>query len=195
MDIKHLKENMSRLAPWNWFRKEQEQGQQAMPVHREDDRATGYGAAIPVLQLHRDIDRLFDQAFRSFGLGWPTSTGVEMAPAWQGLLRPAVDIRETDKQYVISLEVPGVEEKDLDVTLDGDLLVVRGEKRHEQEHRSDQYHRVERSYGAFQRVLNLPDDANPEAIHAGFKQGVLTLSIDKRQGQAAPKGRSIPVES
>jgi HSP20 family protein len=80
--------------------------------------------------------------------------------------------------------VPGVEEKDIQITLDNDVLMVRGEKRQEQEKKEGGFHRVERSYGSFQRALNLPDDANQDSIKASFKNGVLTVTIDKREVSA-----------
>ncbi|MEN9493439.1 MAG: hypothetical protein RJA63_3888, partial [Pseudomonadota bacterium] len=128
-----------------------------------------------------------------FGGRWPRLTLPTVASEWRGLLRPALDIQESDKQYRITLEVPGVEEKDIQLTLDDDVLWIRGEKRQEQEHKDGQFHRVERSYGSFQRALNLPEDANQDAIKASFKNGVLTVTIDKRSQTAAPSGRTIPI--
>jgi HSP20 family protein len=147
----------------------------------------------PLLQLHREVDRLFDDAFRGFGGRWPRLTLPTVASEWRGLLRPALDIQESDKQYRITLEVPGVEEKDIQITLDNDVLMVRGEKRQEQEKKEGGFHRVERSYGSFQRALNLPDDANQDSIKASFKNGVLTVTIDKREVSAPKQGRSIPI--
>ncbi|AGW91179.1 MULTISPECIES: Hsp20/alpha crystallin family protein [Cupriavidus] len=80
-------------------------------------------------------------------------------------------------------------------TLDNDVLMVRGEKRQEQEKKEGGFHRVERSYGSFQRALNLPDDANQDSIKASFKNGVLTITMDKREASAPKHGRSIPIES
>ena len=171
--------DFKKLAPWNWFKNEQQEQQTAssLPVQRNDLPAAS-GPVSPILQLHREIDRLFDDAFRGFGF-----------PA----LKPALDIQETDKQYKIALEVPGVEEKDIQITLDNDVLMVRGEKRQEQEKKEGGFHRVERSYGSFQRALNLPDDANQDSIKASFKNGVLTVTIDKREVSAPKQGRSIPI--
>jgi len=145
----------------------------------------------PILQLHREIDRLFDDAFRGFG--FPALNMPQWPSDWSGMLKPALDIQETDKQYKIALEVPGVEEKDIQITLDNDVLMVRGEKRQEQEKKEGGFHRVERSYGSFQRALNLPDDANQDSIKASFKNGVLTVTIDKREVSAPKQGRSIPI--
>ena len=91
------------------------------------------------------------------------------------------------------MEVPGVEEKDIHITLDNDVLLVRGEKRQEQESKDGGFHRVERSYGSFQRALNLPTDANQDTIKAAFKNGVLTITMEKREASAPKQGRSIPI--
>ncbi|WP_281983905.1 Hsp20/alpha crystallin family protein [Azonexus hydrophilus] len=184
--------DFKKWAPWNWFKKEQEDQQNAasLPVQRSDLPVAG-SAVSPIMQLHREIDRLFDDAFRGFG--FPTLASPRWPSELPGMLRPALDIQETDKQYTIALEVPGVEEKDIQITLDNDVLVVRGEKRQEQEKKDGGFHRIERSYGSFQRALNLPADANQDAIKAAFKNGVLSITIDKREAGAPKQGRSIPI--
>jgi HSP20 family protein len=186
--------DLKKWAPWNWFKNEQEEQQAAasLPAPRNEQPAAG-GAISPILQLHREIDRLFDDAFRGFG--FPALAMPRWPSEWPGILKPAVDIQETDKQYKIALEVPGVEEKDIQITLDDDVLVVRGEKRHEQEQKEGGFHRIERSYGSFQRALNLPDDANQDTVKADLKHGVLTITIDKREASAPKRGRSIPINS
>lgn len=190
--------DLKKLAPWNWFKKEHDdrQAERSLTVRRaEPSEVPAVGGFGPVLQLHREIDRLFDEAFRSFGVGLPVAAWPSARTGWGAILRPALDIQETDRQYRISLEIPGVDEKDIQVTLDDDVLVIRGEKRQEKEHGEGQLHWVERSYGSFQRSLNLPDDADQDSIKASFKGGVLTLTIDKRQSAAAARGRSIPITS
>ncbi|ELY1619768.1 TPA: small heat shock protein sHSP20 [Klebsiella pneumoniae] len=187
--------DFKKLAPWNWFKNEQQEQQEqqtvsSLPVQRNDLPAAS-GPVSPILQLHREIDRLFDDAFRGFG--FPALNMPQWPSDWSGMLKPALDIQETDKQYKIALEVPGVEEKDIQITLDNDVLMVRGEKRQEQEKKEGGFHRVERSYGSFQRALNLPDDANQDSIKASFKNGVLTVTIDKREVSAPKQGRSIPI--
>ncbi len=159
-------------------------------MQRNDQPVAG-GAVSPILQLHREIDRLFDDAFRGFG--FPTLAMPRWPSEWPGMLKPALDIQETDKQYRITLEVPGVEEKDIQITLNEDVLVVRGEKRQEQEKKEGGFHRVERSYGSFQRALNLPGDASQDSIKADFKNGVLTITMDKREASVPKQGRSIPI--
>ncbi|MGB4467190.1 MAG: Hsp20/alpha crystallin family protein [Azovibrio sp.] len=184
--------DLKKWAPWNWFKKEQEERQtasSALPVQRTP--ATS-GAVSPILQLHREMERLFDDTFRGFGLSVP---GLSPLPSeWAGMLKPALDIHETDKQYKITLEVPGVEEKDIQITVDDEVLLVRGEKRQEQEQDEGGFHRVERAYGSFQRALNLPEDADQDSIKAVFKNGVLTITMDKRAVSASKQGRLIPIE-
>ena len=115
--------DFKKLAPWNWFKKEQEEQQStaSLPVQRNDLPVAG-GPVSPILQLHREIDRLFDDAFRGFG--FPTLAMPRWPSDWPGMLKPALDIQETDKQYKIALEVPGIEEKDIQITLDNDVLLA-----------------------------------------------------------------------
>ncbi|MCE5360874.1 MAG: Hsp20/alpha crystallin family protein [Acidithiobacillus sp.] len=185
--------DLKKWAPWNWFKKEQEeQTATSLPVQRSSTLPIDQGQFSGVLQLQRQIDRLFDDALRNFG--FPTLAWPRLSADWPGLLRPALDIQETDKQYKISLEIPGVEEKDIELFLDDNVLTIRGEKRQEVDRTEGGFHRIERSYGSFQRVLNLPENANQDAIRATFKNGVLTITIDKREPSTARLGRSIPIE-
>lgn len=188
--------DLNKLAPWNWFKKEQEahQGAGSASVAKANLPASPPPSSLdPLLQLHRDVDRLFDDAFRGFGGRWPSLNLPTVASEWQDLLRPSLDIHETDRQYRITLEVPGVDEKDIQLTLDDDVLWIRGEKRQEQEQQDGQYHRIERSYGSFQRALNLPGDADQDAIKASFKNGVLTVTIGKHERADVSSIRTIPI--
>jgi len=190
--------DLNKLAPWNWFKKEQEaqQGAGSVPVAKANLPASPSPSSLdPLLQLHREVDRLFDDAFRGFGGRWPSLTLPSVASEGDDLLRPSLDIHETDQQYRITLEVPGVEEKDIQLTLDEDVLWIRGEKRQEQEQQEGQYHRIERSYGSFQRALNLPGDADQDEIKASFKIGVLTVTIGKREHAEVSTSRKIPIEN
>src|SRR5690606_28071003 len=136
-------------------------------------------------RLHQELDELFGSFFR----GFPFSPIRQTEQTWTGgMLMPKVDIAAEGNHYTITVEVPGVEEKDLEVSIADGTLTIRGEKRHEQENREKQYHRVERSYGAFQRMLSLPNDANEEAVEAKFKNGILTLTVPKNPS-TKPAGR------
>lgn len=170
MDIK-------KLNPWNWFSHEEEQARN-VPVRQGDRQFYS-----PLSQLHRDIDRMFGNVFP--GIGWGRMLDID-----DGLLRPNVDVSSTDKEYTITVEVPGVDEKDvkLELTHDGQLI-VRGEKKQEKEQKDKNFHRVERSYGSFQRTLSLPEDAAKDVIDASFKNGVLTITCPRKAVSQTPAKR------
>jgi HSP20 family protein len=106
----------------------------------------------------------------------------------------SVDVAETDKEIRVCAELPGVDEKDIEVSLDGDLLTLRGEKKFEQEKGDEKtnYHLVERGYGRFQRSLRLPFQANPDEVKASFQNGVLTVTVPKSAQQA--RSRRIQIQ-
>lgn len=108
---------------------------------------------------------------------------------WGGVILPHVDIAEGKKEYTITAEVPRVDEKDIDLTLDDGTLRIRGEKHYEHEDHDKQYHCIERSYGSFQRTLSLPPDADEKQIDAKFKDGVLAITIAKDLKAKSPVRR------
>lgn len=178
MDIK-------KLAPWNWFKKEEEQHGTRVPVQRSDAVAQypqGH-SGNPIVQLRREIDGLFENAFRGYGIA-PFRSDFFTPLAADGLLKPQVDIGATNKEYTITVEVPGVSEKDVNVEITGNIMTIRGEKKQEKEEKDKNYYRVERSYGSFQRVLSLPEDADQDDVKATFNKGVLTVKMPRK---AMPK--------
>ena len=128
----------------------------------------------PFLNLRGEIDRLFDDFSKGFGRfgDWPEfrSTG----------LTPMMDVTETDKEIEITAELPGLEEKDVDITLSDGVLTIRGEKKSDHEEKGKDFHMVERSYGSFARSLQLPAGVDPNAVKANLEKGVLKVSIPKR---------------
>ncbi len=178
---------LTKLNPWNWFKNEEEQTPSSLPVQRHSP------SVHPALQLHQEIDRLFDNAFRNFGF---PSRGFESqlnGLSHSALLRPNVDIASSDKEYTITVEVPGVEEDNIKLELAGNTLTIKGEKKQESEQKDHNFYRVERSYGSFQRVLSLPDDVLPDAIEAQFNNGVLTISLP-REVISKPEGKVIEIK-
>ena len=184
--------DLKKLAPWNWFKKEQESdaGGSQLPVLRNAPAETAPSplAVQSFYDLHRQMARLFAEAFRGFGLCSPA-----LSSGFSGLLRPSLDIEEAEKEYRITLEIPGVEKNDIELTFDDGVLYIRGEKQREQRKSEGAYHCVERSYGSFQRALNLPADADENRIGASFKNGILTVTLGKREGEEKPAGRTIPI--
>lgn len=143
---------------------------------RISKRALTTGGYDPFRQFRSQFDRLFEDFF---GDDAPAGRGEAAAvPA----ISPSLDVAESDKAFEISVELPGVAEKDLDVTVSEGVLSIKGEKRSESEEKDKNYHRVERSYGSFERRLTLPAEADAEKIDAGFANGVLTVTIPKAEG-------------
>jgi HSP20 family protein len=139
-------------------------------------RALTTGGYDPFRPFRSQFDRLFEDFFGDYGA--PATRGEAAAPA----ISPSLDIAETDKAYEIAVELPGVEEKDLDVSVSDGVLAIKGEKRSESEEKDKNFHRVERSYGSFERRLTLPAEADAEKIDANFANGVLTVTIPKTEG-------------
>jgi HSP20 family protein len=148
------------------------------PVRAEEKGAVS-GEAHPLTVFQRDMNRLFDEFFRGPGLApfGETSLGAEW-PAFS----PRVDVVETDKEMVVSAELPGLEDKDIDVSLSRDMLTIKGEKKQEMEEQGRNYYRAERSYGSFQRSIPLPSEVDTAKVNAVFQRGVLTITLPKTGG-------------
>ena len=126
----------------------------------------------PFSRLRDEVDRLFDE--------FP----ARLPPMQLGRLRlpfgsPAIDMTESEKSYNISIEVPGVDPEDVDVSVSEGMLKISGEKKEEREETDRDYHYSERTYGRFERVIALPQDADPEKISAKVKKGVLRVTLPK----------------
>jgi HSP20 family protein len=134
--------------------------------------------------IHDETDKVFEDFFGK----WPTSLRGR-----NGGCVPVVDISETDNQFAVRAEIPGVTEKDVNVSITDNVLTLKGEKKRETEEKRKNYHRVERSYGSFQRSFTLPKNLQTEKTTATFKNGILTVSIPKSEA-VKPKEVQISVE-
>jgi len=105
---------------------------------------------------------------------------------------PAVDISETENELVVKADLPDVNEKDIDVRVENNMLTIRGERKFEEKTEKENYLRVERTYGTFSRSFRLPNTVNNEAILAGYKNGVLTVTLPKR-AESKPKQVKVNV--
>jgi len=134
-----------------------------------------------------EMDRLFDR------FGFPSLRRVfDIEPSWRSassfsFSTPAIDMSEDDKAYKISAELPGIDPKDIEVSLSGDTLVLKGEKRQEKEEKDKNYHFSERSYGSFQRSFQLPLSIDRDKVAADFSNGVLTISLPKTAEAQKPQ--------
>jgi HSP20 family protein len=133
---------------------------------------------------HKDFNRFISEAFpRLFGGGEPSTR----------IWAPPVDIYETDNALVLKADLPGVDPKDVEIRVENGVLYLKGERKFEKEVKEEDYHRVERSYGAFSRSFSLPSSIDTEHVKAEYKDGQLTLTMPKRE-EAKPKTVKIDVE-
>ena len=143
-------------------------------------------AANSFADLHREVDRVF----RDFGRGaWPA-----VFSGGNGEVVPQIDISETDDAFEVTAELPGVDEKDIDVSLSDNILTIKGEKKSEREEKEDDYHLTERSFGRFQRSFKTPDTVDEEKVQANLKDGVLHVTLPKRP-DAVKAEKKIPIGS
>jgi HSP20 family protein len=165
-----------------------------VPVKAEEKgpgRATALQGWRPFESLRREVDRLFqdfDQGFlrAPFRRSW-----FDLEPMWGRASRweaePAVDIIEKDNAYEITADLPGMDEKNIEVKLSNDGLTIRGVKQEEKEEQKRDYYLHERSFGAFERSFTLPEGVDADKIEASFKKGVLTVTLPKRPEAIKPE--------
>lgn len=160
------------LIPWSW-------GRRSVPVrHEEED---------PFRALQRNVYKVFDDFMSDFSLepfGSSRFTGFS----------PRVDVTESDKEIKVSAELPGLDEKDVDVSVTKKAVTIKGEKKEESEEKSEGYYRAERTYGSFQRTIPLTCEIDTEKVEAGFKKGVLTVTLPKTP-EAMLETKKIAVKS
>jgi HSP20 family protein len=138
--------------------------------------------------IQERMNRLFDESFR----GLAPRPGAEEDWALGGSWAPVVDIYEQEGNIVLKAEVPGVDPKDVDILVENNVLTLRGERKFDTEVKRDNYHRVERAYGAFSRSFTLPSVVDTEKIKADYKDGVLRVTLPQKE-EAKPKQISISV--
>jgi len=125
-----------------------------------------------VVTLRERMNRMFEDVFSG-----RAEEGKELTTStWA----PAVDIFETEKELVLTAEIPGVDEKDVEIKIEDNTLSLKGERKFEKETKEENYHRIERSYGSFYRAFTLPNSIDPEKIQATHENGVLKITMPKR---------------
>ena len=159
--------NMRDLIPWG-------RNQQTTPSRYRDE-------GDPFMTLHREMNRLFDDAFRTFDA--PALFG--RMPSW-----PSLEVSETDNEIRVAAELPGMEEKDVELFVEENGLTIRGEKRSETEDKERQF--SERFYGRFERRIPLGFEVDEDKVKAQFRNGVLTVTVPKSP-EAQRKTRRIPI--
>jgi HSP20 family protein len=138
----------------------------------------------------RDLEHEMD---RAFGLTrWPV-VERETTGLLEGVWSPSVDVYQTEDKIVVKADVPGLEKKDFDISVVNSHLTIKGERKHEDEVKEENYHRIERAYGAFERTFALPATVDAEKIQAEYKDGVLEVTLPKKE-EAKPKQIAVKVK-
>jgi HSP20 family protein len=137
-----------------------------------------------LLSLQDRMNRLFDESVRN------VKTGDEALSS--AIWSPAVDIYETDDEVVVKAELPEVNQKDIDIQIENNTLTLRGERKFNKETKKENFHRIERAYGTFSRSFTLPGTINQEKISADYKDGILRISMPKRE-ETKPKQIKVAV--
>lgn len=154
------------------------------PLARRSDILPSSGRGEPFALFRQEMDRLFDTFFTPSRFGAGDLAGFPF--------NPAVDLTENDREICLRAELPGVEEKDVEIKLEGDVLTIRGEKREERTDEGDQRRVFERSYGAFERRIRLPFEPEDSEVKAEFRNGVLTVKA-KKPPELSRASKRIPI--
>jgi HSP20 family protein len=162
------------LIPWG------RSSSQAPSVYRDLEQS-------PFLSLHREVNRLFDDVFRGFDLPSNFARFPSVGAGW-----PNVEISDTDKELRVTAEVPGLDDKDIEVVLEEGVLTIRGEKKSEAEDKERRF--SERFYGRFERRIGVGSDVEQDKVGASFKNGVLTVTLPKTE-RAQSKGKRIAINA
>jgi HSP20 family protein len=169
---------MANLVPWRWG-----------ALRNLDDDRSFENFRTEMESLHRSIDRLFADA-------WGGSfTPSLLSETWTtGKIAPRLDVAEDDKAFHVTVELPGMNDKDVAVTVEDRVLTIRGEKKEEKEKKEKDVFRRERAYGSFRRTIELPGDVDSAKIEAKFKDGILTIDLPKTK-EAQDRVKQIPVKA
>lgn len=155
---------MQDLMPVNWF-KDEERVFKNKPL----------GFYTPLYKMRKDMDNIFSDFLTNYDEFWPSSDDMG------SFFTPRSDVIETKDEYRVSMDMPGVEEKNVDVSLDNGVLKITGKKDQEKETKDAKVHRIERHYGSFKKVIQLPDNILKDKVEAHFKNGVLKVIIPKTE--------------
>lgn len=131
-----------------------------------------------VQKFRRQLDDFFDRVFGA----WPS----HLTP-WEGDWAPSVDVSETGKEVIVRAEAPGMDPKDIDISLVGNRLTIKGERKQEKEEKEENYYRSERIYGSFSRTVQLPAEVDENKIDATYKDGVLKITMPKTREEGVRK--------
>lgn len=191
--------DIEKLKPWNWFKHEDNSNMQIPVSKNEVTISNPQDADMPttpqspafgsLMQLHTEMDRLFNEVWRSFGM--PSNSKITGPSArfeshlfnnfLPGDYQAKLDVSGDNREYEVSIDLPGLSEEDIQIDLRGNILTIKGHKEEKNESKDKQYYRIERSAGSFQRTLSLPEDADQNDISANIKNGLLVIRIPRKE--------------
>ena len=158
-----------------------------VPWRHKNKHAKDDGKTHPPMSFGDEFDQMFNGFFQNFG-----SPSLFFENGTRGEFSPRINVGGTDKVVQVSAELPGIDEKDIDVSLAGDILTIKGEKKESKESKSGDYSRLERRFGSFRRSVSLPCEVESDGIRASFKNGVLNVELPKTE-KARESARRIEV--
>jgi HSP20 family protein len=167
---------MKNLIPWNWRTRR-------VPVTRDEDYSGLHS-------LHYEMNRLFSDFLRGMDVSVPMFDEEQLSR-----FTPKIDLKETQDQLIISAEVAGMKDKDLEVSICGGTLTISGEKKEDKEEDVKGYYRMERSYGAFRRSIPLPQDVEADKAEAVFEHGVLKVTLPKTKQTKTSNSKPIAIKN
>jgi HSP20 family protein len=146
--------------------------------------------AIVKYNPFRELRAMQEQMNRLLDLAWNKETGEELK---EGIWQPPVDIYEDENSVVIKAELPGIDQNDIEVKIEDSTLTLRGERKHDQTVHKENFHRIERYYGSFQRSFSLPHTVDQEKVKATCEKGILTITLPKKE-ETKPKQITVEVK-
>ena len=164
--------DFTKLAPWNWFKEEEEKRGGLIPVKKGED---AFSLNTSFEDIESEFNRLLDSLRRTFR--GRLSDDLLFKSEW---LKPSLDIASDKKEYTVKIELPGIDKSDISIEYANNTLKIKGEKHQEKEEQNKDFYRMERSYGAFERILNLPEDSDAENIASEYRDGVLSVTIPRK---------------
>jgi HSP20 family protein len=160
-------------------------------AQKGEDKAAVPQAWHPFETLHREVDRLFDDFGRDFWRNPFRRSSFDIEPFWRREMKfvgaPAVDIAEKDNAYEITADLPGMDERNIEVNLSNGNLTIKGEKKEEKEEKKKDIYLQERRFGSFERTFGVPEAVDLDKIEAAFKNGVLTITLPKKPEAQKPE--------
>jgi len=170
---------LREIVPWRW----------GGLRHWQGDEGPFVGIRKQMESLHREMDKLFEDMSSE-----PVRKSF-MPQAWaHELVMPDIDETEDEQAFHVSIELPGMDEKDVDITLSGRLLTIRGEKKEDEKEEGKDFYRRERTFGSFRRTLELPGEVDESKIEASFKKGLLKIELPRTE-EAQKKIKHIAVKA